>query len=206
MCCGANQLEFKLVEICSARVKKWCIELMFKRTGGFTLIELLVTIAIVGIVLGSAVPSFNAMIARNKMATQANDILTAINAARSEALKIGSTVSLQAIVGTDADNEFGPGYCVIEGNPGNCTNTAANRLVVRFPPLDAGTSLDSLEDVTSIQFNSIGGLTNIGADNLRDLELCNASGTGRRIRINMIGRSKSYKPDPDVSRPTDPGC
>lgn len=177
------------------------LDLMVMRTKGFTLIELLVTIAIVGIALGAAVPSFNTMIARNKLATQANDVLGAINMARSEAMRIGSTVSLQA-VGSDAGNEFGQGYCIVVGSPGDCSGTAINR----FPPLQGGTTLDSLDDVTTLEFNSLGGLRNIGADSLRDLQLCNSAGDGRRIRINLIGRSKSYKPDPEDAKATDPSC
>jgi type IV fimbrial biogenesis protein FimT len=170
---------------------------------GFTLIELLVTLAIVGIALGSAVPSFNAMIARNKLITQSNDVLVAINMARSEALKAGGTVSLQAVDGSDSANEFGAGFCIVVGTPGNCGTS-----IRTFPALD-GATLDSLDDVTALQFNSMGGLKSMGSDSFRDLSLCNNNGNGRRIRITLIGRSKSYKPDPDETDntvPTYPTC
>ncbi len=174
------------------------------RNQGFTLIELLVTIAIVGIALGAAVPSYNAMIARNRLATQANDVLVAINMARSEALKVGSTVSLIAVDDSDSANEFGPGYCLVVGAAADvdCTDTALSR----FPAFTEGTTLNALENVGAIEFNSLGGLTNVGTDSFRDLQLCNSLGNGRRIRINLIGRSKSYKPDPDNPLATDPSC
>lgn len=183
-----------------------------KLTFGFTLIELLVTLAVVGIALGTSVPSFNAMIARNKMATQANDVLLAINMARSEALKVGSTVSIQAVQADDfsdddalpactASNEFCLGWCVVEGNPGNCSGT----IIRRFEALSTSMRINSVENVSSIQLNGIGGLTDLGGGTERQLDLCDSDGNGRRVFISLIGRSKSHKPD-DVDETKRPAC
>lgn len=61
---------------------------------GFTLIELMVTMAIAAIILTQAVPSFRAMIANNKITSQVNEFVTAINMGRSEAAKLNTTVIL----------------------------------------------------------------------------------------------------------------
>ena len=61
---------------------------------GFTLIELVVTMAIAAILLTQAVPSFRAMIANNRITTQINELVTAINYGRSEAAKLNKTVIL----------------------------------------------------------------------------------------------------------------
>lgn len=175
---------------------------------GMTLIELLVTLAVIGIALGTAVPSFNAMIARNRLATQTNDVLLAINMARSEALKVGATVSLQAVQAGDfsdddtlpactASNEFCLGWCVVEGNPGDCSGT----IVRRFEAVPTATRINSVENVTSIQINGLGGLTNMGGGTDRKLDLCDSNGNGRRVFISLIGRSKSHRPDdPDAAK------
>ena len=173
-----------------------------KMNFGMTLIELLVTLAVVGIALGSAIPSFNAMLARNRLATQTNDLLLAINTTRSEALKFGATVSLQAIQSADFDddndlpactasNEFCLGWCVVEGNPGDCSGT----IIKRFAALPTSMTLNSVENVTSIQINGLGGLTNMAGSTQRQLDLCDSNGNGRRVFISLIGRSKSHKPD-----------
>ena len=70
-----------------------------KRIAGFTLIELLVVVVVVGIGFSLAVPSFQGMLARNRIATQTNDLLLAISLARSEASRVGGIVSLQAEIG-----------------------------------------------------------------------------------------------------------
>jgi type IV fimbrial biogenesis protein FimT len=61
---------------------------------GFTMIELMLTIAIVAIVMSIAIPNFTTTIKNNRLTTQANDFVTALNIARSEAVKRGYQVTL----------------------------------------------------------------------------------------------------------------
>lgn len=61
---------------------------------GVTLIELLTVIAIVAVLAGIGVPSFRDTIARNRMAAQSTEVLSALNFARSEAIKRGHSVTL----------------------------------------------------------------------------------------------------------------
>lgn len=166
---------------------------------GVTLVELMIILVIAGITLSAAIPSFQGMIARNRIASQVNEFLIAVNLARSEALRVGGTVSVQAIDGSDSDDEFGEGWCVVVGNPGNCTNA-----VRMFEALEGTSSLNSVEDVTSLQFNSLGGLTNT-AGATRNFDLCHPTEDGRRVAISLVGRAKSHKPDdPDATK--QPGC
>jgi type IV fimbrial biogenesis protein FimT len=63
---------------------------------GFTLIELMVTIALTAVILTQAVPSFNALVQNNRMISQKNEFISALNLARSEALKRGVRVTVCA--------------------------------------------------------------------------------------------------------------
>jgi type IV fimbrial biogenesis protein FimT len=60
---------------------------------GFTLIELMVTIAVASITLAFAVPAFTQMTVNSRLTTQANDVVAALNLARSEAIKRNTSVS-----------------------------------------------------------------------------------------------------------------
>lgn len=54
---------------------------------GFTVLELMITVAVLAIVLAAAVPSFRSAIQNNRMSASSNQMLTAFQHARSEALK-----------------------------------------------------------------------------------------------------------------------
>ena len=61
---------------------------------GFTLLELLVTVVVMGVVLGVGVPNFLEFVRSNRMAAAANEMVSGIYAARSEAIKAQRLVTL----------------------------------------------------------------------------------------------------------------
>lgn len=63
---------------------------------GFTLIELLVTLAVASILLSVAVPNFQQFIRNARTTALSNELVTAINLARSEAIKRRDTVRVCA--------------------------------------------------------------------------------------------------------------
>ena len=58
-----------------------------RATGGFTLIEILVTILVLSILLGLAVPAFRSFMQNDQQWVQTNNLLLALNTARSDAIK-----------------------------------------------------------------------------------------------------------------------
>ncbi len=183
---------------------------MNRRPSGFTLIELLIVIVIIGIGLSIAIPGFQGMSARNQIAYRVNDLLTALNMARSEAMRRGSLVTIQSIDSSDNTNEFGGGYCVQIGAPtdtdysDSCTYDASlcpaqSGCILRdFEGVTGGTKFDSEEGVGAITFGSLG---NLEGGAILNLDLCTPGEEGRRIRIDLSGRSRSHKPDdPDSGK------
>jgi type IV fimbrial biogenesis protein FimT len=67
---------------------------MLKNQKAFTLIELMVTLAVLAVIIGFALPSFTQQIVNSTSATLGNDLVTAINFTRQEAVKRGKLVSI----------------------------------------------------------------------------------------------------------------
>lgn len=65
-----------------------------RKQAGVTLLELLITLSIAAILVTLTAPSFQDLIRRNRATTQSNELLTALNLARSEAVKRGRRVSV----------------------------------------------------------------------------------------------------------------
>lgn len=118
-----------------------------KRQAGFTLVELMVTVAIAAILLGIGVPSFRALIENNRIAAASNDVVTALQYARSEAVKRGVLVD---VCGT-ADQAT----CIVAGATGSLVRTAAGEVLRVWPAPGNGVTIVN----AAVQFGPLGAAT-----------------------------------------------
>jgi type IV fimbrial biogenesis protein FimT len=78
-----------------------------RRQSGFTLVELIITLVLAAILLTLAAPNLSSFLKRDRLVTQANELLADLALARSEAIKRGGTV----IVCKSADPTATPPSC-----------------------------------------------------------------------------------------------
>jgi type IV fimbrial biogenesis protein FimT len=150
---------------------------------GFTLIELMVTIAVLGVLFAVAIPGFQRIVVNNRMASQANDLISALSLARSEAVKRAANVTVCA-----------------SSNGSTCTGTWAQGWIVRdaagnvirvFSALGAASTLTGSADVASQVVFNASGATTLAAE--ATLTLCPPSPPvvqGRVIEIERSGRPR----------------
>lgn len=175
----------------------FAIPRLTNRSPGFSLIELMVTIAVAAVLLSVAIPSFRNLILSNELSTVTNEWVTAINMARSEAIKRNAGVVV----------------CGAEANDGTAlTNGCANRLgevrayqsgtttvtVVRAA-LEIPESVE-LASTQSVRFgaNGIGRLANASSPItgiVADLSSPNLGGENHRCVRMISGTTVTTEPD-----------
>ena len=147
---------------------------------GFSLIELMVVLAVVSILLGVAVPAYQSFVDSTAVTTASNDLIAAINIARSEALKRDGIVSVQALDTTSKD--FSDGYCVVLDSPGNCTGALR-----QFTVASDEITLVISGGYSSVSFDGLGGLSGTSGAG-RQFNLCRGNEDYRLIDIKLVGR------------------
>ena len=186
---------------------------------GFTLMELMVVLAVVGIIMGFAVPNFNLYVRNSRLTGAANDLLASVALARSEAIKRQLPVGLCAsanpnvanpvcsgatatafrqgwFVWVDADNDWVP------------DNNAAEPVLDRHDALDTTLTVRS-NNSRRIRYLANGFISGAGpfGANTNNIAMCDARGTdptvggvsaGRALRITATGRPRVTKIQADV--------
>ncbi len=115
--------------------------------GGFTLLETVVVMAIVGILMALAVPSYRYITNANRIAAEINGLLGDMQFARAEALKEGQTVTVcVSTSGTACDgasvSTWQNGWIVFSDVNGNhVVNAGRRNLSGAEPPSPAPTPL-----------------------------------------------------------------
>lgn len=157
---------------------------------GVTLVELLVVLGLLA-AMTFAIPSFINFFQQQQLTTDANEFMLAVAYARSEAVRRGDIVSVQAENGPTSGNgnEFGEGWCVVVGNNGSCDPAVETVLRTYGATGFVFDATGDLNAVTTLSFNGRGILVNV-IGGATALNLCpgDPSEFGRQLSISPIGR------------------
>lgn len=154
------------------------------RVQGFSLVELMVVIAIVGVLMGVAVPALRDLLVTQKMKSAALDVLTTVMFAKGEAMKRGTDISIKA-----PSNDFNNGWCVIFGTAADCDPASPATGVMYIQPAISTLAVDWIFPASGsrvITFNRAGRMSSHGQVRFRVSDPAGA-GTMRCVNINVSG-------------------
>lgn len=166
---------------------------------GFTLLELMTAITVLAILLGIGVPSFMEATRNNRIITQTNALVSALNIARSEASKrsipvtvCSSNVAQNNCLGTDWSN----GWIVFVDNPATMPGTIDGVDLALAPlqvwPAPAGGVQFAGAPPAFVSFNADGSAANGGGVTTFVITHPDCTGThARQITLEQTGRIRS---------------
>lgn len=164
-----------------------------RTTYGFTLIELMITLVVAAIVLTAGIPAFNRFIAANSAAADTNEVVSAVNFARSEAVSRGTWVSMcpaNAALDACAAGAWQNGWLIFQDANGNGTYESANDTLIRTQSAPGGgTSLNATAN--SVRFGGSGSAAATVSFTVRPTP-CNGD-MERNISVSLTGLVETSK-------------
>ena len=173
---------------------------------GFTLVELMVTLSVLAVLVGIAVPSFTATMASNRLSSQTNEFMAGLRLARSEAIRRGQGVSIQADTNASPAN-FASGWTIFTNfaDDGVLASTATDAEGTKIrvsDPLAGNTAIyrvtrtgtgptftysnSTASDKRYVAFNAHGANVNAAAF----FKICDTGSSvkGRVVQVSVVGK------------------
>jgi len=163
---------------------------------GFTLIELMIVVVLSVLLLTTGVPSFLSLIESNRIVAQTNSYVSALNLARSEALKTGAQVVVCKSDNGTACATGGAGYergwlVFVDDVTTNLSVDVGERVLRVREALGNGMTLEGNGNIDNrIAYQGTGRVTNNGT-----VFLCLGNNLRRRVFVSRQGRVRTEQVD-----------
>jgi type IV fimbrial biogenesis protein FimT len=169
---------------------------------GFTLIEVIVVVGIAAILMLVAVPSYTATIVRNRLASETNELVTALQFARSEAIKEGSAVSVcasrnQVTCNTTTSNSWHEGFIVFSDPNNNGAIDAGDVILRNWPAYKGGETAVASNGLSVFTFNRQGFAAGLPANPVTlavSADANTSASNNQCIVISLAGRIQTKAP------------
>ncbi len=169
-----------------------------KHQSGFTIIELAVVVAVLGILVSIAVPSFRAILINSQVRNAAESIANGLQKARGEA--VARNRNVEFVLGADSSwtVQLAPAGTVIEVRAASEGSRDVTRTAL---------AADLTTAATTVTFSGFGAVVaNFGATPLPTLVRVNLTATGasRPLRVNVGAGGNAKLCDPGLTSGSSP--
>jgi len=176
-----------------------------KKISGFTLLELLTTVAIAGVVMALAVPAMKSFVQRGKMTSYGNELVSAIQLARANAIKNAgfacvcpTTNAMDAVPACSGSNDWETGWMAFSDSTGDCVFNPADAtpdVLIKvmdddgFDNFTVRNNNSSINSLDYIRFNSRGVPVQPGGASQQGMfTICDERGVGLDANGDSITR------------------
>lgn len=173
------------------------------RPSGFTLIELMVTLAVLGVMMAIAIPSFRYVQNSSRLSAAANELVATLQLARMEAIRSNARVVVCASsAGTACDNSTSASGMLVFSDTNGDNALSAGETTLRTSAIPVPTTMVASAGVSQgiVQYRSDGlardkngalltgqirlcMLTTVPSENIRDV----AIQSGGRVAVRRLG-------------------
>jgi type IV fimbrial biogenesis protein FimT len=176
---------------------------------GVTLLETMIVLALVAVLLALGVPAFREFVSRSRLDSAAQDLMTSLQYARSEAMRRGGQVTLR-LDGTEGSKDWGSGWTMFVDSDRDGVLDVNEEVLRRGMALTAPlTLIGSSAFATVIAFDRDGRLTSGGGH----IVLCDGGvltegnrSSSRAVLVNGAGRVRMAERNSSNVPVTDTGA
>jgi len=166
---------------------------------GFSLLELMVTVAVLAITITAALPSFTSTIQNNRLTSQANQFISALQLARNSAVSRNQRITLcKSSDGSSCttSGDWSQGWIIFIDSNSNATVDSGEELLRVQTSLGGNTTLNGETDVADYISYVATGASQLSNGDIQqgNLVLCDARGfvsQTKAINLNSTGRPRT---------------
>ncbi len=136
------------------------LHIRIKVSYGFTMVEVMVVLSITAIIVAFAAPSFMNIVANNRVVAASNELVTALNLAKSEAVRSGQTTTIckssDATQCNDAA-EWNDGFLLFQDTDNSLTVNSDERIIKAYNVTELNLDFDYINNaINNIKFRPNG--------------------------------------------------